>query len=204
MTHDSKLMTQDVTLLLEAYVQGDRDALDMVLPIVYEELNKIARARLRSERKDHTLNTVALVHEAYLKLARMEKANWQNRAHFFAIASQAMRHILVDYALKRKTKKRGGDPQKVPLEKLAIVAENQAENLLDLHEALQRLETMDERQARIVEYRFFGGLSIEETAAVLSISPATVSRDWTMARAWLHRELSQPDSEISDTENDDT
>lgn len=182
---------QDITQLLEAYVGGDRDALDRVLPVVYEELNRIARARLRNERNDHTLDTGALVHEAYIKLARMDQANWQNRAHFFAIASKAMRHILVDYALARKTQKRGGDPQKIPLDQLAIFTDEKPENLLDLHEALQRLETLDERQAKIVEFRFFGGLNIEETAAVLSISPATVSRDWTMARAWLHRELSQ-------------
>ena len=190
----------DITRLLEAYVEGDRDALDQVLPIVYEELNQIARARLRDQRRDHTLNTGALVHEAYLKLARMDQVNWQNRAHFFAIASQAMRHILVDYALRRKTKKRGENPKKVTLENLEIVAENQAENLLELHEALERLEIMDERQARIVEYRFFGGLNIEETATVLGVSPATVSRDWTMARAWLRRELSGPSP---DTHNQD-
>jgi RNA polymerase sigma factor (TIGR02999 family) len=182
---------QDITKLLEAYAEGDRAALDRMFPMVYEELNRIAHGRLLGERADHTLNTGALVHEAYIKLARLDQIDWKNRSHFFAIASTAMRHILVDYALAHKAQKRGGHQHRVPLENLSLMADQQAEDVLELHEALEKLETLDERQAQIVTYRFFGGLNIDETAEALSISPATVSRDWTMARAWLHRELSR-------------
>jgi RNA polymerase sigma factor (TIGR02999 family) len=182
---------KDITELLESYAGGNRAALDHVFPMVYDELQRIAHGRLRGERDDHTLDTGALVHEAYIKLARLDQADWKNRSHFFAIASTAMRHILVDYALAQKAQKRGGNRHKVRLDEITVMADEQTENLLELHEALSRLEQLDERQAQIVTYRFFGGLNIEETAEALTISPATVSRDWTMARAWLHRELSR-------------
>lgn len=181
---------EEITKLLESYAEGDRAALDELLPLVYDELRRIAHGRLRGERADHTLNTTALVHEAYLKLVQLDRISWQNRAHFFAIASQAMRNILVDYAVKRKAQKRGGGRPKVSLDEVEVRTEARLDELLALHQALKQLETIDARQARIVEYRFFGGLSIDETAEVLGISPATVSRDWAMARAWMNRTLS--------------
>lgn len=178
-----------ITQLLEAHAGGDREALNRLFPLVYDEMRRIAHGRLRSERSDHTLNTTALVHEAYLKLVGLERMNWQNRAHFFAIASQAMRNVLVSYAVRRKADKRGGGQQRVTLDEERLVAEHRLDDLLHLNQALEQLEALDERQARVVECRFFGGLSIDETAHALGISPATVSRDWTMARAWLTRIL---------------
>ena len=180
----------DVTGLLKAYAQGDRSVFKEIFPVVYEELRRIARRRLRSERKDHTLGATALVHEAYLKLVRLEKVRWENRAHFFAIAAQAMRNILIDYAVKRKAQKRGAGREKLGLDEVAAIVEDRADELLALDEALKQLETFDARQARVVECRVFAGLSIEETARALQISEATVSRDWMAARAWLNRELS--------------
>lgn len=179
-----------VTQLLEAHAEGDPEAFDALLPRVYAELRRIAHYRLRGERPDHTLDTTALVHEAYLELVQLDRINWQNRAHFFAIASRAMRNILVDYAVRRKAQKRGGDRQRVPLDTDDLATEAPVEDLLALDQALQQLEALDERQLRVVECRFFGGLSIDETAEALGISPATVSRDWRMARAWLNRALS--------------
>ena len=183
-------MQGDVTGLLKAYAQGDRSIFKEIFPVVYEELRRIARRRLRSERKDHTLGATALVHEAYLKLVRLEKVRWQNRAHFFAIAAQAMRNILIDYAVKRKAQKRGAGREKLGLDGVAAIVEDRADELLALDEALKQLEAFDARQARVVECRVFAGLSIEETARALQISEATVSRDWMAARAWLNRELS--------------
>ncbi len=180
----------DVTGLLKAYAQGDRSVFKEIFPVVYEELRRIARRRLRSERKDHTLGATALVHEAYLKLVRLEKVRWENRAHIFAIAAQAMRNILIDYAVKRKAQKRGAGREKLGLDEVAAIVEDRADELLALDEALKQLETFDARQARVVECRVFAGLSIEETARPLQISEATVSRDWMAARAWLNRELS--------------
>ncbi len=180
----------DVTGLLKAYAQGDRSVFKEIFPVVYEELRRIAHRRLRSERKDHTLGATALVHEAYLKLVRLEKVRWENRAHFFAIAAQAMRNILIDYAVKRKAQKRGAGREKLGLDEVAAIVEDRADELLALDEALKQLETFDARQARVVECRVFAGLSIEETARALQISEATVSRDWMAARAWLNRELS--------------
>ena len=183
----------DETELLLAAAAGDSSALERLIPIVYTELQRLARRRLSGERADHTLSTTALVHEAYLKLMRLERLNWQNRAQFMAIASRLMRQILVDYARRRRTDRRGGGRRPVELafaEAEAGSAPEPAEDVLALHKALETLEEINERHARIVECRFFGGMSIAETAEALSLSPATVKRDWVMARAWLNRELS--------------
>lgn len=180
---------QEVTRLLVAYGHGDRAALDQLLPMVYSELHDIAARRMRRERADHTLNATALVHEAYLKLMDQKHMSWQNRAHFFAIASRVMRQILINYARKHTAEKRGGGVPDTLLDGKEISVGERAEELLALDEALTRLGEMDERLARVVEYRFFGGLTIEETAAVLEISTMTVKRDWTKAKAWLYREL---------------
>ncbi len=181
--------SSDVTQLLRAHAQGDRQALDALLPRIYDELRRIAHGRLRGERPGHTLHTTDLVHEAYLKLVRLDRMDWQSRAHFFAIASQAMRNILVDYAVRQKAQKRGGDQHRVPLEDADLGLEAPLDDLVALNQALDQLGDLDERQARVVECRFFGGLTIDETAEALGISPATVSRDWAMARAWLNRTL---------------
>ena len=186
----------DITALLHAHAAGQAGALEQLLPQVYDELRRIARARLRHERADHTLSATEVVHEAFLKLLPLERVDWQNRAHFFAIASRAMRNVLIDHAVRRDAGKRGGGERPVPLD--AVVAEQAPaterplEELIELAQALARLELIDERQARVVECRFFGGLNLEETAEALAISQATVSRDWTFARAWLHRELAVP------------
>lgn len=165
--------------------------LDRLVPVVYDELRRIAHRQLRGERSDHTLDTTGLVHEAYLKLSRLDRIEWGDRAHFLAAAAGAMRRILVDYAVARRTGKRGGGRQRVPLDDVLILADERAEELLALDEALQRLAAESDRAARIVEWRYFAGMSIEETAAVLEVSPATVKREWVMARAWLNRELAR-------------
>lgn len=180
---------ETVTQLLVELSGGDAAAMEKLWPIVYEELRRLADRHLARERPDHTFSTTDLVHEAFLKLVQFDRIQWQNRAHFFAIAAQAMRHILVNYAHKRRAQKRGGAQEKLSLDESLVMSEQRAESLLALDEALQRLETMSERQHRVVSYRFFGGLSIEETATVLDISPATVKREWNIARAWLNREL---------------
>lgn len=180
----------DVTDLLRASTNGDGEALDALLPIVYEDLRRMAHRRLRMERTGHTLGTTGLLHETYLKLVKIDRIRYRDRAHFFAIAARAMRWVLVSYATRRKTAKRGGGLREVPLDDAVAVAHQRSEELLALEEALRRLETKDPRPVRVVECRFFGGMSIEETAEALGVSPATVKRDWTMARAWLHRELS--------------
>jgi RNA polymerase sigma-70 factor (ECF subfamily) len=158
--------------------------------LVYDELRRIAARQLRAERPAHTLCTTALVHEAWLELAKLNRIQWQNRAHFLALASQAMRRVLVDYAVARRRQKRGGGQtiQSLDDDALAIVSER-ADDLLALDEALECLMAMNERHARIVECRFYGGMSVEETAEALGVSPATIKRDWSMARAWLNREL---------------
>lgn len=179
-----------ITELLQAHASGESGALDRLIPLVYDEMQEMAHRRLLGEREGHTLSTTALVHEAYLKLVDFNRINWQNRSHFFGIASQVMRNILVDYAVKRQAQKRGGKQQRVTLGEADAVTEMNIHDLLSLHNALKRLEQIDERQVRVVECRFFGGLTIEETAKALSISTPTVSRDWKMARAWLNRELS--------------
>ncbi|HKE95505.1 MAG TPA: sigma-70 family RNA polymerase sigma factor [Povalibacter sp.] len=181
----------DVTQLLAELQDGRPDAASQLIPLVYDELHRLARRQMRRERPDHTLQATALVHEAYLRLVNQPQRTWQNRAHFIAVAAQVMRHILVDYARARRTSKRGSEPQKVPLEQQPLITEEQLEELVSLDEALERLAQLDERQSRVVELRFFGGLTVDETAEVLSISSKTVKRDWTLARAWLHREVSR-------------
>ncbi len=180
-----------VTQLLRAYSRGDEAALDDLVPLVYDALRQVAQKQLRGERRDHTLSSTALVHEAYLELARLGEVEWEDRRHFFAAAAQTMRHILVDYAVRRNAQKRGGNRLQVPFEDAVVASEDNVEDLIALNQALSRLETVDERLVRIVECRYFAGLTIEETAQTLDISEATVSRDWTRARAWLNRELTR-------------
>jgi RNA polymerase sigma factor (TIGR02999 family) len=158
---------------------------------VYAELQRLAHRQLYGERRDHTLQTTDLVHEAYLKLDGLGHIQWKNRAQFFAIAAQAMRRVLVDHAVRRQAAKRGGKRDRVPLDDAMIVSEARSDDVLALDDALSELEGIDERHARIVECRYFAGMSIEATAEAMEISPATVKRDWTMARAWLHRTLSE-------------
>ena len=169
--------------------RGSRPKADKLVGEVYGELRQIARRQLSRERADHTLNTTALVHEAYIKLSSQTRVEWQNRAHFCAVAAQAMRRILLDYAKNRAAAKRGGDFIRVQLDEEVIRIDEQAEEIIALDAALTRLAEFDPRQAQIVELRYFGGMSIEDTASVMSISPATVKRDWNMAKAWLYREL---------------
>jgi RNA polymerase sigma factor (TIGR02999 family) len=182
---------EGVTQLLVDWSNGDQSALDKLMPAVYDELRRLASSYLRRERAGHTLQPTALVNEAYLKLVDQRKARWHNRAQFFGVAAQLMRRILVDHARVRQAQKRGGsDQQQISLSQADRIAEKPDIDLLALHEALNELAELDEQQARIVELRFFGGLTIEETTEVLGISHATVERDWTLARAWLRRELS--------------
>lgn len=179
----------DITRLLDDLPRGGRDTLDRLLPLAYEHLRRIAHRRLRQERSDHTLVTTDLVHEAYLKLAGLDRIRWDNRAHFFAVAAQAMRRILVDYAVRRNAQKRGGDRQKIALDQVQLPVARGTDDLLALDTALDRLAEHSARQCRVVECRYFAGMSIDETAEALAISPATVKREWALARAWLHREL---------------
>lgn len=180
----------NITEMLKAWSGGDRDAAEDLMPLVYGELRQQARRYLRRERENHTLQTTGLVHEAYLRLVDQHAVTWQNRAHFFGIASQMMRRILVNYAVGRSRDKRGGGAIQITLDDAAIGSCNETdEQLIALDQALARLESLDERQVRIVEMRYFTGLSIEETAEVLGISPATVKREWNMAKAWLRCEL---------------
>jgi RNA polymerase sigma factor (TIGR02999 family) len=184
--------SQNITRMLKDWSGGDREALDQLLPFVYDELHRQASRYLRRERSDHTLQTTALIHEAYLKLIDQKEVEWQNRAHFFAVAAQAMRRILVDYARTRKREKRGGDDVKLQLDEAVNVSSGEKSiDLVALDEALTRLSTFDERQARVVELRYFSGMTEEETAEVLGTSPATVRRDWNMAKAWLHSQLTK-------------
>lgn len=179
-----------ITQLLIKWRHGDQAALDELLPQVYGELRRLANYYLRRERPDHTLQPTALVHEAYLRLVDATGIDWQNRAHFFGIAAVRMRHILVEHARSRQAAKRGGGEYRLSLGEADQLAEKRDVNLLALDDALQRLEGLDAQKARVVELRYFGGLTIEETAEVLQVSPATVKRDWSMARAWLRSELS--------------
>ncbi len=180
----------EITRLLDEVGSGRREALDELLPLVYDELRKIAGQHLRNERDDHTLNATALVHEAYIKLVDQRRVEWQNRAHFYAIASMAMRRILVSYARARGREKRGGGVHPLELDELgAVMSDDRAEEIVDIDQALEELAGINARAARVVECRFFGGLSIEETAAALDIAPMTVKRDWLMAKTWLKREI---------------
>jgi RNA polymerase sigma-70 factor, ECF subfamily len=178
----------DVTALLRAWSDGDRGALDRLTPIVYEELHGLARRYLTGERPDHSLQTTALVNEAYMRLVDYKHMQWQNRAHFFAVSAQLMRRILVEHA-RRHNLKRGGDVEHVSLDEAAEVRGDRAADLVALDDAMNALERLDPRKVHVVEMRFFGGLSVEETAEVLKVSPITVMRDWSTAKAWLYREL---------------
>jgi RNA polymerase sigma factor (TIGR02999 family) len=181
----------EVTQLLQDLAGGDRSVVDSLFPIVYSQLRRQAQGQLRGERKDHTLNATALVHEAYLKLIDQTRVEWQNRAHFFAIAAQAMRRILINYANQRLAQKRGGGAVIATFDEGLVARESRAEELIALDQALERLRELNERQSKVVEYRFFGGLTQEEIAAVLDVSEPTVRRDWRLARAWLSRELKE-------------
>lgn len=178
----------DVSTLLRAWSNGDQSALDKLAPIVYDELRRLARHYMSRERTGHSLQATALVNEAYLRLVDYKRMRWDNRAHFFAVSAQLMRRILVDHA-RRHNLKRGGGVQHIALEDTAVVGGGRAENLVVLDDAMQALARIDPRKAHVVELRFFGGLSVEETAEVLKVSPVTVMRDWNTARAWLHREM---------------
>lgn len=182
--------SEEVSELLSACSSGDRAALDRLIPIVYDELRRRARQRLRGERRDHTLRTTALVNEAYVRLAGQRFTNCENRAHFFGLASEIMRRILVDHARGRNREKRGGDAEIVQMEShFQIAVENSTVNLLELDAALDDLAALDPQQAKVVELRFFGGCSIEETSDILGVAPMTVKRDWATAKAWLKHKL---------------
>jgi RNA polymerase sigma-70 factor (ECF subfamily) len=179
----------EVTQLLVAWSNGDSAARDALIPLVHDELRRLAHRYMGRERADHTLQTSALVNEAYLRLIDQRDMRWQNRAQFFGIAAQMMRRILVDYARKRGFAKRGGELRAVPLDEVMIVSPERAAEVVELDDALKCLAEFDQRKSQIIELRFFGGLSIEETAEVLGVSPGTVMRDWTLAKAWLRREM---------------
>lgn len=181
-------LPSDVTLLLARLSQGDQDAAAELMPVVYDELRRLAARYMRQERADHTLQATALVHEAYLRLIEQRHANWQNRAHFFGVAAQLMRRILVDHARGHLRVKRGGEQQKVALDDVVLVSPEKSAELLAVDEALRKLEKRDARQSRVVELRFFGGLTTEETAEVLGTSASTVEREWALAKAWLYME----------------
>jgi RNA polymerase sigma factor (TIGR02999 family) len=183
---------QTLTELLSAWSDGDKAALQQLMPMIYQELHRLAARHLAHERVGHTLQATALVNEAYLRLIDQKRVRWQNRAHFLGIAAQMMRRILVDYARTRRNAKRGGGAPVVSLDEAATLSVERASDLIAVNDALTRLSELDARKGRVVELRFFGGLSVEETAEVLQISPNTVLRDWRTAKAWLHRELSAP------------
>jgi RNA polymerase sigma factor (TIGR02999 family) len=181
----------DVTQLLVAWGNGDQAARDQLMGAVYDELHRLARRYMRRESPGHTLQTSALVNEAFLRLVDQRNVHWQNRAHFYGIAAQMMRRILVDYARGRNYAKRGAGAPTVTLDESLIVSDERSAEVVAVHEALEELSKIDARKGQIVELRFFGGLSIEETANILDVSPGTVMRDWTLAKAWLRREMSQ-------------
>jgi RNA polymerase sigma factor (TIGR02999 family) len=179
----------DITALLIDWSKGDKAALDKLFPLVERELHRLAHSYMRKEASDHTLQTTALVNEAYLRLVDQKNTRWQNRAHFFGIAARIMRRILMNYARDQQRLKRGGNAIQVSLSEADVVSGTKVSELLALDEALDRLATIDERKAKVVEFRYFGGLSVEETAEVLDVSSITVTRDWNMAKAWLAREI---------------
>jgi RNA polymerase sigma factor (TIGR02999 family) len=181
----------DVTHLLADLQNGRSDAASQLIPLVYEELHRLARQQMRHERPDHTLQATALLHDAYLRLVNQPERTWRNRAHFIAVAAQVMRRILIDHARARRTAKRDGARHRVPLEEHLLLTRDQPDELIALNDALERLAQFDTRQSRVVELRYFGGLSVDETAEALGMSPRTVKREWCVARAWLHREVSK-------------
>src|SRR6266853_540266 len=183
---------QNVTELLTRWSEGDDAVLAELTPLVYEELRRLAHRQMGAERPDHTLQTTALVNEAYLRLADQTNPRWQNRAHFFAVAARAMRQILVSYARSQRSQKRGGGALKVELDEAAIVSPEESKEIVELHEALERLAALDSRKAHVVELKYFGGLNYDEMAEVLKISRVTVRRDWEFAKLWLYTELHNP------------
>jgi len=187
---DDNASGENVTQLLEAWSRGDQAALNTLIPLVYEELHRLAHQYMNHEGPGHNLQTTALVNEAYLRLVDQKQAGWQNRAQFIGIAAELMRRVLIDDARSRAYAKRGGGIRPVELDEAAALSPTQAESVLAVDEALEHLAGLDPRKARIVELRYFGGLTVDETAEVLKISPITVMRDWSFAKAWLHRELS--------------
>ena len=186
-------LSQEITQLLMNWSQGDKAALDQLVPLVYPELRRLAKRRMAREDPAHTLQTSALINEAYLKLVDQKSVQWQSRAHFFAVAAQVMRHILVDHARTRNYAKRGGGALKLPLDEAAALTKQRAAQLIALDDALSDLSALDGRKSQIIELRFFGGLSLEETAEVMKISPSTVQREWRAAKAWLHHTMSKAD-----------
>ncbi len=183
--------SHEVTQLLIAWSNGDKAALNKLMPLIYDELRQLARHYMSRERPGHTLQTTALVNEAYVRLVNRQGVHWQNRAHFFAIAAQLMRSILVDHARSHAYAKRGGGAHKIALDDAMVVSQERAAEVVALDDALKRLAEIDPQQSRTVELRFFGGLTIEETAEVLGLSPATIKREWSTAKAWLYHELSK-------------
>ena len=186
---ESEPSAHDVTLLLRAWGGGDKQALDRLTPLVYRELRRIAGRMMAAERPNHTLQATALVNEAYVRLVDTQQVSWQDRAHFFALCARAMREILIDHARARASAKRGGDQVVIELEEDLAADVSPEANLLELDDALKRLAEIDPRKSQVVELRFFGGLSLEETAEALNVSTKTVQRDWDLARGWLYREL---------------
>src|SRR5437773_4292994 len=182
-----------VTQLLAEWSHRDNAALAELAPLVYEELRRLAHHFMEGQRPEHTLQTTALVNEAYMRLADQTKPSWQNRAHFFAVAARAMRQILVNYARSSRAQKRGGGALKVELDEVAIISPEESKEIVDLHEALERLAALDSRKAQVVELKYFGGLNYDEMAEVLKISPVTVRRDWEFAKLWLYTELHSVD-----------
>jgi len=185
--------TQDVTQLLKAWTTGDEHALEKLTPLVYRQLHRVAQRCMAGERSGHTLQTTALVNEVYLRLVDCRRVNWQDRAHFFAVSAQLMRRILIDFARSRGYQKRGGGAPRISLDEAPSVCNEPDINLVALDDALKALGAVDERKSKVVELKFFGGLSVEETAEVLRVSVETVVRDWRLAKVWLHRELSEGD-----------
>ena len=190
-------LQQDVTQLLVAWSNGEQDALEQLIPLVYAELHRLAHRSMERERRGHPLQSTALVHEAYQRLIHLKDVSWQNRAHFFAVSAQLMRRILVDYARSRRYTKRGGECRHVPLNEAIAVFPNRQTDIVALDDALSALAEMDSRKSRVVELRFFGGLSVKETAEVLDVSQETVLRDWKLARVWLLRELTRGNADES-------
>jgi len=186
-----EVSAHEVTLLLRAWSEGEQGALDKLVPLVYDQLHRLAERYITDERRGHTLQTTALVNEAYLRLVDSTQANWQNRTQFFAVCAQIMRRILVDWARTRQALKRGGDVRPLELEEARVVAEGRGPDLAALDDALTALAAVDPRKSQVVELRFFGGLGVEETAEVLKVSVETVTRDWRLAKRWLRRELSK-------------
>jgi RNA polymerase sigma factor (TIGR02999 family) len=192
---DARPPAPQVTQLLIAWGEGDQIARDQLMSVVYEELHRLAHRYMKRESPGHTLQTSALVNEAFVRLVDQKNVRWQNRAHFFGIAAQMMRRILVDYARSRNYAKRGGGAAQISFDEALIVSDERSAEVVNVHEALERLAEFDARKSQIVELRFFGGLSIKETAEVLAVSPGTVMRDWTLAKAWLRREMTTDGSQ---------